>query len=155
MHVTSFTDYAMRVLLYSAVRPDERCLTGNVAAAFGISRHHVVKVVNELRHLGYVETTRGRDGGFALSRTTDRIRLGELVRRTEGLALVECFDKETNTCPLSRACGLKGVLKEAAEAFLGVLDRYTLADMVADPRRFAQVVSLAVPVKFTRKDKHA
>lgn len=155
MHVTSFTDYALRVLLYSAVRPDERCLTDDVATAFGISRHHVVKVVNALQHLGYIDTRRGRDGGFALARGSDRIRLGEVVRRTEGLTLVECFDKKTNSCPLARACGLKGALKEAADAFVSVLDRYTLADMVAEPRWLAQLVSLDTLSKVTHKVKHA
>jgi Rrf2 family nitric oxide-sensitive transcriptional repressor len=143
MQLTYFTDYALRVLIYAAVRPGSRCLTSDVATAFGMSRHHVVKVVNELRHLGYLDTTRGRDGGFALARQPDRIRIGEVVRRTEGsMALVECFNRDTNTCPLSPACGLKGVLREAFDAFLAVLDRATLADLVAEPRWVTQVVAL-------------
>lgn len=143
MQLTSFTDYALRVLLYAAVRPESRCLTADVATAFGISRHHVVKVVNELQHLGYLETTRGREGGFALATLPHRIRIGEVVRRTEGtLTLVECFDRDTNTCPLARACGLKNVLREAFDAFLAVLDRYSLADLIAEPRWAAQVMAL-------------
>jgi Rrf2 family nitric oxide-sensitive transcriptional repressor len=103
----------------------------------------VVKVVNELQHLGYLDTTRGRDGGFALGRPPDRIRIGEVVRRTEGtMTLVECFDRDTNTCPLTRACGLKGVLNEAFDAFLVVLDRYSLADLIAEPRWVARVLTL-------------
>ena len=104
MQLTHFTDYALRVLIYAAVRSRSRCLTSDVATAFGMSRHHVVKVVNELRHLGYLDTTRGRDGGFALARQAAGIRIGEVVRRTEGsMALVECFNRDTNTCPLSPA----------------------------------------------------
>jgi Rrf2 family nitric oxide-sensitive transcriptional repressor len=153
MQLTYFTDYALRVLIYAAVRPGSRCLTSDVATAFGMSRHHVVKVVNELRHLGYLDTTRGRDGGFALARQPDRIRLGEVVRRTEGsMALVECFNRDTNTCPLSPACGLKGVLREALDAFLAVLDRATLADLVAEPRWVTQVVALHPRLA---RDKHA
>jgi Rrf2 family nitric oxide-sensitive transcriptional repressor len=153
MQLTYFTDYALRVLIYAAVRPGSRCLTSDVATAFGMSRHHVVKVVNELRHLGYLDTTRGRDGGFALARQPDRIRIGEVVRRTEGsMALVECFNRDTNTCPLSPACGLKGVLREAFDAFLAVLDRATLADLVAEPRWVTQVVALHPG---SARDKHA
>lgn len=143
MQLTSFTDYALRVLIYAAVRPESRCLTTDVATAFGISRHHAVKVVNELQHLGYLDTTRGRAGGFALAAPPDRIRVGEVVRRTEGtMTLVECFDRDTNTCPLARACGLKGVLSEAFDAFLAVLDRYSLADLIAEPRWVARVLTL-------------
>jgi Rrf2 family nitric oxide-sensitive transcriptional repressor len=153
MQLTYFTDYALRVLIYAAVRPGSRCLTSDVATAFGMSRHHVVKVVNELRHLGYLDTTRGRDGGFALARQPDRIRIGEVVRRTEGsMALVECFNRDTNTCLLSPACGLKGVLREAFDAFLAVLDRATLADLVAEPRWVTQVVALHPRLA---RDKHA
>ncbi len=143
MQLTSFSDYALRVLIYAAVHPEARCLTADVATAFGISRHHVVKVVNGLQHLGYLDTTRGREGGFALAREPQRISVGEVVRQTEGtMALVECFDRDTNTCPLARACGLKGVLSEAFDAFLAVLDRYSLADLVAEPRWVARVMAL-------------
>jgi Rrf2 family nitric oxide-sensitive transcriptional repressor len=143
MQLTQFTDYALRVLVYAAVPREGRCLTADVATAFGISRHHVVKVVNELQHLGYLETTRGRRGGFALARAPHEIIVGEVVRHTEGpMALVECFDRTSNTCPLSRACGLKDALSEALGAFMAVLDRYTLADLVAQPRWRARVTAL-------------
>jgi Rrf2 family nitric oxide-sensitive transcriptional repressor len=143
VQLTSFTDYALRVLIYAAVRPDARCLTTDVAVAFGISRHHVVKVVDQLQHLGYLDTARGREGGFALATSPDRIRIGEVVRRTEGtMTLVECFDRDTDTCPLTRACGLKGVLGEAFEAFLAVLDGHSLADLIAEPRWVSRVMAL-------------
>jgi Rrf2 family nitric oxide-sensitive transcriptional repressor len=143
MQLTSFTDYALRVLVYAAVHSDRRCQTADVAGTFGISRHHVVKVVNELAHLGYVDTVRGRDGGFQLARPPAAIRLGEVVRRTEGsIAIVECFDPRTSTCPLMPACGLKDALGEAFGAFLAVLDRHTLADLMAEPRWLARVRGL-------------
>lgn len=143
MQLSSFTEYALRVLVYAAAQPTRRCLTADVATAFGISRHHTVKVVNELQHLGYVETIRGRNGGFALARDAAKIRIADVVRRTEGeTALVECFDRGTNTCPLARACGLREALSEAFGAFMTVLDRYTLADLVAEPRWVARVVAL-------------
>jgi Rrf2 family nitric oxide-sensitive transcriptional repressor len=142
MQLSAFTDYALRVLVYAAARPEQRCLTADVATTFGISRHHVVKVVNELQHLGYIETVRGRSGGFALAQPAERIRLGDVVRRTESTVLVECFDGNTNACPLDRACGLKGALAEAFNAFLKVLDNYSIADMVANPRWLTAITVL-------------
>ena len=143
MQLNAFTDYSLRVLIYAAARGEQRCLTADVATAFGISRHHVVKVVNELQHLGYIDTVRGRTGGFTLARPAESITLGEVVRRTESaMVIVECFDRPTNTCPLARACGLKGALAEAFGAFLGVLDRYSIADMVENPRWASALIQL-------------
>jgi Rrf2 family nitric oxide-sensitive transcriptional repressor len=143
MQLNGFTDYALRVLVYAAAHTDRRCLTADVAASFDISRHHVVKVVNELQHLGYVDTVRGRTGCFRLALPPDRIRIGDVVRRTESsMVIVECFDKRTNGCPLTRACGLKGVLAEAFDAFLAEHDRYSIADMVANPRWVNRLIHL-------------
>lgn len=143
MQLNSFTDYSLRVLIYAAVRGGERCLTSDVASAFGVSRHHVVKVVHRLQALGYLETTRGRTGGFRLAQAPGEIRVGDVVRRTEGtLALVECFAREQNTCPLAPACGLKGALRDAFDAFFDTLDRSTLADLVARPRWASRVKRL-------------
>jgi Rrf2 family nitric oxide-sensitive transcriptional repressor len=145
MQLTLFTDYSLRVLLYSAARPGRRCQTTDVANAYGISRHHIVKVVNELQHLGYLDTTRGRDGGFTLALAPGAIRIGDVVRRTEEMNLVECFTPSTNRCPLASACGLKGVLRQAFDAFLDVLDRYSLAELVAQPRWLDRVIALHPP----------
>jgi len=151
MQLNAFTDYALRILVYAAARPDQRCLTADVASAYGISRHHVVKVVNGLQHLGYIETTRGRSGGFTLAQPAEQIRVGDVVRRTESVTLVECFDRHTNTCPLAQACGLKGVLAEAFAAFLAVLDRYSIADMVARPQWASMLMTLTPqPVSISR-----
>ncbi len=144
MQLNRFTDYACRALVYAAVHDQGRCTVDDIAAAFGVSRHHLVKVVNELEHLGYLETRRGRGGGLKLARPAEAIKLGELVRSTEAsLALVECFNRDTARCPLTPACRLKGVLQEASDAFFAVLDRYSLADLIAQPRHRARVIALA------------
>ena len=151
MQLNVFTDYALRILIYAAAHPDQRCLTADVASAYGISRHHVVKVVNGLQHLGYIETTRGRSGGFNLARSPEHIRIGEVVRRTESSMLVECFDRHTNTCPIAQACGLKSSLAEAFAAFLAVLDRYSIADMVGRPQWASALITLTPqPVSISR-----
>jgi len=143
MQLNAFTDYSLRVLIYAAVRRDERCMAAEAASAFGVSRHHIIKVIHTLQRLGYLETTRGRGGGFRLAQDPERIRIGDVVRQTEGtLALAECFAGDANRCPLTPACGLKGVLHEAVDAFFGVLDRCTVADLVARRRMVALVNGL-------------
>jgi Rrf2 family nitric oxide-sensitive transcriptional repressor len=140
MQLSVFTDYSLRVLLYATAHDDRLCATAEVASNFDISRHHVVKVVHALQRHGYLETSRGRAGGFRLAQPPERIRVGEVVRRTEGsLALVECFARETSRCPLAPACGIEGMLHEAFDAFFAVLDRTTLADLVSRPRWAARV----------------
>src|SRR5690606_26254393 len=132
-------------------RPDCRSTVDDVATAFGISRHHLVKVVHRLQRLGYLETIRGRGGGFALALDPAEVSVGTVVRRTEGtLALVECQAPEINTCPLTPACGLRHALGEAMDAFFDTLDRYTLADLVANPKWAARASALA-PLTLVRR----
>lgn len=129
MHLTQFSDYGLRLALYLACYPDRVVSVDEVSRAYGVSRHHLVKVVQTLTDLGVVEAQRGRGGGMRLAKRPSEINVGWLIRQTEPhLNLVECFDLETNTCPIAPACGLKGALVRAQQAFLGVLDKYTLED---------------------------
>jgi len=126
MRLTRYTDYAMRVLLYLGARPDELSSIGEIARAYGISQNHLMKVVNDLARAGYVATVRGRSGGIRLARAAGDINVGEVVRHTEeGFELVDC-----GSCVIAPACGLTGVLGEALAAFMAVLDRYSLADLL-------------------------
>lgn len=135
MHLTLHADYSLRVLLYLASRPGRITSTQELADAYGISKHHLVRVVQTLAGQGYVDAKAGRTGGVTLARSPEDINVGKVVRAAEpSFHLVECFDRERNTCPISPACGLKGVLAEARDAFLAVLDRYTLADVVGRSR---------------------
>ncbi|MBL9131543.1 MAG: Rrf2 family transcriptional regulator [Verrucomicrobiaceae bacterium] len=130
MRLSLFTDYSLRVLMFAALKEKSFSLS-EVAEAYGISRHHLVKVVNYLAKLGYLETRRGRGGGIALAMKPEDIRVGMVVRRTEGMPpLVECFDKEHNTCVINGSCRLKGVLARAMNAFFETLDGHTLRDLV-------------------------
>ena len=136
MRLSLFTDYSLRVLMFAALKDGAEFSISEVAGAYGISRHHLVKVVNHLAKLGYLETKRGRNGGISLGRKPEEIRIGMVVRRTESSpVIVECFDPQTNTCPLNGMCRLKGVLGEASLAFYNALDRHTLADLVTGPER--------------------
>lgn len=137
MRLSLFTDYSLRVLMFAALKEGGEFSLSEVAGAYGISRHHLVKVVNHLAKLGYLETRRGRNGGISLAKKPQDIRIGMVVRRTESSSaiIVECFDPQVNTCPLNGMCRLKGVLGEASLAFYNTLDRHTLADLITGPER--------------------
>ena len=130
MRLTVFTDYALRVLIYLAMEPERRVIIRDIAEDYGISRNHLTKVVNNLTRAGLVDASRGVKGGLMLAHPAAEIGVGEVVRATEeDLALVECF-RPDNRCIITPACKLKHVVWEAKEAFLAVLDRYTVADLV-------------------------
>ena len=144
MQLTLYTDYSLRVLLYLGLNPKRMATITDIAGSYGISRNHLVKVVHNLALQGFINTTRGRGGGITLARPPAEINVGDVVRHTEmNFHLVECFDKERNTCPITAACFLKRALYEAQQAFITVLDRYTLAD-VLDNRDWLSAV-LKVP----------
>lgn len=142
MRLTSFTDYTLRVLIYLGARQKEDRLAtiGDIAAAYGISENHLMKVVHHLAQAGHVETVRGKGGGMRLARAPEKINIGDVVRGAEeDLALVECFQRHGNPCPIAPACTLSGLMERALDAFFGVLDRQTLADLI-EPR--AQLVRI-------------
>lgn len=136
MRLTNFSDYALRVLMYAAARSDRLITIEETAEVYGISRAHLMKVANQLTRAGFLKATRGRTGGLALAKRPEKIRLSDVVRATEpDFALVECFTPENN-CLITPRCRLKGALKEALNAFVETLDRYTLADLILSPKDF-------------------
>jgi len=133
VRLTTFTDYSLRVLIYLGARSDQRAAVGDIADAYGISKHHLMKVILFLADEGYVVTTRGRGGGVQLKLGPDRIRIGEVVRKSEAdSVLVECFSTDASKCHIESACKLRSAFYKAAQAFYAVLDTYTLADLVAN-----------------------
>ena len=144
MRLTTFSDYSLRVLMYLGVRRGELTTIAEIAAAYGISENHLMKVVHFLARQGYVETVRGKGGGLRLALAPEDIGVGEVVRGTEEtLALVECFDAEQSECNIAPACLLKGVFKKAADAFFAELDRHTLADLLRPAPRLARILLVA------------
>jgi Rrf2 family nitric oxide-sensitive transcriptional repressor len=133
MRLTSYSNYTMRVLMVAAARRPALVTVSEVAEAFGVSHPHLVKCVHQLGQWGYLETLRGARGGFRLAMAPERINVGEVIRRTEaGFDIVECFDEETNTCPLIDACKLRVALRKATAAFLSALDELSVADLAAN-----------------------
>ena len=131
MQITSYTDYALRVLIYLASSPNKQATITEISDFFTISRNHLVKVVHQLGSKGFVITTRGKGGGFSLQRPPEQISIGEVVRSMEThFNWVECFDPAKQNCRLLPGCGLKQLLGRAGDAYLQVLDAATLADVL-------------------------
>jgi Rrf2 family nitric oxide-sensitive transcriptional repressor len=134
MRLTQFTDFGLRALMRLAADPHRSFSTGDIATEFGISRHHLTKVIRDLADVGFVRTQRGVGGGFRLARAPEDITLGEVVRSLEQRqALVECFREDGGCCALTPRCRLKGKLAEAREAFMRTLDDTTLAECAYPP----------------------
>lgn len=145
MRMTQHTDYALRMLIYLASHPDRACTVSDVADAYRLSRNHLLKVALRLRRMGAITTTRGRSGGIRLARAPHEINLGELVRGTEeDFSLVECMQDQGGACLISPVCRAKGIFHEALQAYMAVLDRYTLADAVHDSRGMQQLLGLDI-----------
>ena len=143
MKLTLHTDYALRMLIFLAVRDGRPATVSDVAKAYGLSRNHLLKVSLNLGKLGYVKTSRGRAGGIALGVRPEDIKLGDVLRATEdGFALVECRRPEGGACVISPACRLKGIVGKAVEAFLGVFDAHTLADLVGNRTLLAGLLDI-------------
>ncbi len=128
MQLTRYTDYSLRVLIYVGLREEKISTIREIAEAYGISKNHLMKVVQELHSRGYIIAVRGKMGGIKLKGRPEDLNLGQLVRDMEPtLALVECFSAEQN-CILSPVCRLREMLNEAMGAFFKTLEGYTLAD---------------------------
>lgn len=140
VNLTSFSDYSLRVLLFVGAHPERLVTVPEIARAYGISQHHLVKVVGRLAELGVLETVRGRGGGLRLAVKPESLRLGQLLRQLEpSLALVECFEPASNTCVITSACGLKHALRDAQQQFLAALDQHTLADVLHKAPKMRQL----------------
>lgn len=135
MRLTVFSDYTLRVLMYLALDRTRLATIPEIATAYGISENHLMKVVHQLARAGIVESVRGKGGGIRLARAPEEIRVGEIVRASEGKApIVECLSGDPQACRITSSCRLKGILVSAFEALYDSLDEHTLADLVERPR---------------------
>ncbi|MBL27405.1 MAG: Rrf2 family transcriptional regulator [Rhodospirillaceae bacterium] len=142
MHLTLWTDYALRTLIFLGAKDGRLTTIGEVATAFGISRTHLTKVANGLGRLGYVETVRGKGGGLRLGRAPAEIGIGAVVRATEDdLAVMGCLSGP-GFCRIEGCCVLRQALGRATQAFLETLDGYTLADLLEPRQPLAQSLGL-------------
>lgn len=150
MKLTSYTNYALRSLQLAALKSPDLVRVDDVARIHNLSRPHIMKIVHELGRAGYLETVRGRGGGFRLARPPEEIIVGEVVRITEGpFDVVECFNREKNTCPLMGICILSRKIQEATAAFMAVLDDLTIAHIASNR---GQLMERIAPLEMPRSE---
>ena len=141
MHLTTFTDYSLRVMMYLGARDNRIATIGDIAAAYGVSKNHLMKVVHFLGQQGYLETQRGKSGGLRLAHAPEDINLGRLVRVTESnTILLECFEPASSQCRIEPVCALRDILGRSLQAFFAVLDEYTLADVLRNRKQLADLL---------------
>jgi len=146
MHLTTFSDYSMRVMMYLGLQHGQLVTISDIAQAYKISENHLTKVVHHLAQRGYVETLRGKGGGLRLARDPNTVNIGEMIRDSEGgTGLLPCLDTE-GTCCIQPSCKLMGMLREAQSALFKVLDKYTLADLLYQEGPLARILMHPRPV---------
>ena len=144
MHVTKFTDYSLRVLIYLGSKPgDELTTISEISTAYSISKHHIRMVVHKLGQLGYINCIQGKGGGFELAIDPNEILVGEVVKNTEtDFHLVECFTSKVK-CPIAGVCRLQYMFADALEAFFETLNQYTLKDIIKNKRNIIKALETA------------
>ncbi len=143
MHISRFSDYSLRVLIFLAAG-DERATARTIADAYRISFHHVAKAAQFLAREGFVVATRGRSGGLRLAQPAEEISLGEVLRKSEaGSALVECMKADDASCAIMPVCELADVLGTAQEAFFTYLDDKTLAEVTSNKACLRKLLTAA------------
>jgi len=147
MHLTLWTDYALRTLIYVGAKGEQLSTIAEIAESFDISKSHLMKVVNKLGQQGYIDTVRGKGGGIRLRRPPAEICVGAIVRETEeDLAVIGCL-AESGFCRIEGCCVLRQALRQATVAFLSTLDGYTLADLLAPGPVLVRSLGLPVAVR--------
>ncbi|MGQ3891662.1 Rrf2 family transcriptional regulator [Legionella sp. CNM-4043-24] len=147
MQLTQFTDYSLRALIYISLQKGS-CTIKDITAAYDISNNHLVKIIHNLARLGLIKTIRGKNGGILMAAQPETINLGQLIVQLEPhFDLVPCFNKEKANCCIAPVCRLKGVLHEAQAAFMRVLERYTLADVLHNKPDLSTLLNIKPPEK--------
>ncbi|MFD2923831.1 Rrf2 family transcriptional regulator [Halobacillus naozhouensis] len=144
MRLKKYTDYALRVLIYTSSLPEgELARKKEISDVFHISENHLGKIIHQLNKLELIETIRGRSGGIKLAKEPRDINIGYVVRAMEDdFLLLECFDNDTNYCVITPACKLRHVLNDALRAFLEVVDNYTLYDLLSNKDELRELMDI-------------
>jgi Rrf2 family transcriptional regulator, nitric oxide-sensitive transcriptional repressor len=142
MRLTNFTDFGFRALFLLAERSPAIISAATIADHFGISRHHMAKILQALARAGYVDGIRGAQDGVRLARDPRDIRIGDVVRALDSQRLLECFGAEDSSCALLRHCRLKRMFVVAQQGFLRELDRFTLSDCLENVAPQSQALGM-------------
>jgi len=131
MHLTKFSDYSLRVLIYLATMESEKTTAQAIADAYGISFHHVAKACQWL-------------GGISLAKAAHDINIGKLIEATEaGSNVVECLKPAGGQCCISPACGLRLAIAEAEAVFMETLRKFTLESVISKRSALQQLLANA------------
>lgn len=145
MRLTDYSEYALRVLIYLGIQDNRLATIGEISKQYDISRNHLVKLVHDLGRNGFIKTFRGKNGGLSLGRDPALISVGEVVRAMEkDMAIAECFRPGDSTCRIVKSCALAGVIGRALDAFLGILDQCTIADLIKPEYQLARAFPIDV-----------
>lgn len=145
MRLTRQTNYAIRMLMYCAASGEELDRVPDIARAYSVSELFLFKILQPLVAAGIVETVRGRNGGIRLARPASDITLLDVVIATEeSFSMAECFDSDMPDCPLVESCSLNAALREALNAFFGVLENYTIEGIVKAKPNIAELLGLTI-----------
>jgi len=139
MRLTRYTDFALRTLIQVALNDGKLTTINDIARSFGISKQHLTKVVSDLGQKGYLDTVRGRGGGIRLRRLPRDINIGQVVREIEDGNVIGCLAAR-GYCPIERVCVLRNALRDATQAFFGVLDTYSLADLIRPKKALSSIL---------------
>lgn len=154
MKLSTQEEYGLRCLLRLGQQPAGASLTiSELSKSEGISSPNVAKMMRVLRKAGLVKSTRGKDGGYALARPAEQIKVGEALAVLGGRlfdsAFCDTHSGSTGLCANMGDCSIRSVWRLLQDAIDGVLGRMTLKDLVrseSDMRAWpgAQVVRLQV-----------
>jgi Rrf2 family nitric oxide-sensitive transcriptional repressor len=143
MRLTLHTDYALRVLIYAGLKRDRLCTIPELVRHFDISRGHLMKVVHRLALKGHLQTVRGKNGGLRLACPPGEINVGAVVRDMEQeLGILGCLQDEPGYCRIEECCVLRRALRDATNAFLATLDRYSVAELIAPQHALARLLDI-------------
>lgn len=132
MKLTTYTDFGIRTLIYLATLPEgTKSSSADVARIYQASRNHIAKVIAHLSALGYIDSSRGKNGGIWLIQQPDNINIGKLIRQLENTftATLPMPESESEDSNLPE-CKLKQALSAATQAFLTSMDEFTLSDLL-------------------------
>ena len=146
MRLTLHTDYTLRVLIYAGLKRGQLCTIPELVRHFDISRGHLMKVVHGLAVVGHLQTVRGKNGGLRLAHPPGEINVGAVVRDMErDLGVLGCLQDEPGYCRIEECCVLRRALRDATNAFLAMLDRYTVADLIEPRRALTRLLHIGNP----------
>jgi len=127
--VTALFDLAKN---YESGRPVS---ASEISERQGISFDYLEQLFSRLRRSGLIKSVRGPKGGYVLAKSPSKIKIGDIVRVSEGpIALVDCLISK-DQCVKSGCCATKGVWKLLTDKVTEVLDSLTLADLLIKTRR--------------------